>query len=153
MAKVCSSCKQDKSLEEFDVCRIIDDKKYYRRYCSDCRKEIGKTKYFNDRERQRRKSQKSYAKHREKHRENARNKFRNKTKDVYFAFLEKQNYVCAICRKPETAKRNGRIKDMALDHCHETGKYRGVLCQNCNTTLGHIKDDIEILKKMIEYLS
>ncbi len=62
----------------------------------------------------------------------------------YNSMLEKQNYSCLICRsKPET---------LHVDHCHKTGKVRGLLCSTCNTALGHAKDDIEILKKMIEYL-
>ena len=40
-----------------------------------------------------------------------------------------------------------------IDHCHSTNKVRGVLCTNCNTALGKFKDDIELLKKAINYLT
>lgn len=53
---------------------------------------------------------------------------------------------CAICASPR-GKRNH-----ALDHCHTTGKLRGVLCVNCNQGLGHFKDDVERLRKAIQYL-
>jgi len=39
-----------------------------------------------------------------------------------------------------------------LDHCHKTGRIRGVLCNNCNTGLGKFYDDIELLKTAINYL-
>jgi hypothetical protein len=39
-----------------------------------------------------------------------------------------------------------------IDHCHKTEKIRGVLCNNCNTALGLIKDDIQILSNLIRYL-
>jgi len=54
---------------------------------------------------------------------------------------------CAICKIKEPGKRNFQI-----DHCHKTGKIRGLLCINCNTGLGQFKDKIAFLKKAIEYL-
>lgn len=39
-----------------------------------------------------------------------------------------------------------------VDHCHTTGKVRGLLCNNCNTALGLVDDKIEVLKRMIKYL-
>lgn len=58
------------------------------------------------------------------------------TPSDYRQMLEKQNHVCAICGEPETTKRNGRIIHLAIDHDHETGKVRGLLCKRCNTVLG-----------------
>lgn len=66
----------------------------------------------------------------------------------YERLLEKQNNVCAICGQGETRPN----KALAVDHCHETGKVRGLLCQRCNTMLGGSKDNTEILAKAIEYL-
>tara|TARA_R110000744_G_scaffold336996_1_gene442270 strand:+ start:296 stop:640 length:345 start_codon:yes stop_codon:yes gene_type:complete len=39
-----------------------------------------------------------------------------------------------------------------IDHCHKTGKIRGVLCNGCNTGLGKFKDDVELMRKAIRYL-
>ncbi len=66
-----------------------------------------------------------------------------------------QNYVCAICKKPETIKRKGNnnsIKPLCVDHCHETGIVRGLLCHFCNAGLGYFKDSLENLKIAIVYL-
>lgn len=73
----------------------------------------------------------------------------NITVEEYNALLKKQNGVCAICGV--TANSNGTR--LCVDHCHTTGVIRGILCHNCNTTLGRVNDDISILQKCIEYLS
>ena len=71
------------------------------------------------------------------------------TLDEYNEILKGQNGVCAICKQPESVK--GR-KNLAVDHCHETGKIRGLLCTFCNTALGKLKEDISIMENMIEYI-
>jgi hypothetical protein len=58
---------------------------------------------------------------------------------------------CAICGSEET--NNIKTNKMYVDHCHETGKVRGLLCNGCNSGLGHFKDSINNLKLAIEYLS
>lgn len=73
--------------------------------------------------------------------------------DDYRTMLVKQGGVCAICQKPETSKaNNGYTKNLAVDHCHSTGKVRGLLCHHCNTALGKFKDDITLLEAAIKYL-
>lgn len=67
-----------------------------------------------------------------------------------------QDDCCKICGK-HVSKNNGPVakngsQRLCVDHCHSTGKVRGLLCNNCNRALGLLKDDKEILKKMIEYL-
>lgn len=63
-----------------------------------------------------------------------------------------QGGVCAICKKPETAVLNGRVKNLATDHCHETGAVRGLLCGRCNTALGLFDDDLDLLELAQCYL-
>ena len=72
---------------------------------------------------------------------------------------EKQQGCCAICNKKlcftgvnarETKALS--LNEPCVDHCHETGSVRGVLCWSCNIALGHVKDNVEILSKMIEYV-
>jgi len=53
----------------------------------------------------------------------------------------------------EQRKQNIRSSNnLLVDHCHVTGKYRGLLCNRCNTSLGFVNDDIELLEKMVNYL-
>jgi hypothetical protein len=59
--------------------------------------------------------------------------------DEYLRMGEEQGWVCAICGLPEIAQRSGRVMSLAVDHCHETGRVRGLLCGNCNTGLGKVE--------------
>ena len=72
------------------------------------------------------------------------------TLDEYESMLESQGGVCAICKQPE---RGNRAKRLAVDHCHETGVIRGLLCQSCNRALGLFKDDVDLLNAAINYLT
>ncbi|NDB61103.1 recombination endonuclease VII [bacterium] len=68
----------------------------------------------------------------------------------YQKLLEAQNHKCAICGSPPPNNRKTRL---SIDHCHKTGKVRGLLCDRCNRSIGLLKDDVSILKKAIEYLN
>ena len=69
------------------------------------------------------------------------------TADEYDSMLLKQGGVCAICKnKPD-------IKHMAVDHNHETGAVRGILCENCNRAIGLLYDNKAYLQSAIDYLS
>ena len=73
--------------------------------------------------------------------------------DDYLKLLEDQHHVCAICGNVETARNpSGKIKPLSVDHCHKTGKVRGLLCRACNTLLGNAKDDVDVLISAISYL-
>ena len=75
------------------------------------------------------------------------------TQEDYTNMLATQNGVCAICKCAETAKSNaGYVKNLAVDHCHVTGKVRGLLCHDCNTGIGKLKDNISLLESAIKYL-
>jgi len=62
--------------------------------------------------------------------------------------------LCSICGKPETVLSRNRdwVKELSVDHCHETGKIRGLLCHSCNTGLGSFKDSVALMKAAITYL-
>lgn len=75
------------------------------------------------------------------------------TSEIYSRMLHEQNGVCAICGNPETATRLGVVKALSVDHCHSTGRIRGLLCSDCNTGIGKLKDDLKILQNAIQYLS
>lgn len=67
------------------------------------------------------------------------------TEETYNDLLVDQNYCCKICnKKPDY--------NLYVDHNHETGQVRGLLCLQCNTALGNFYDDIGLLQKAIEYL-
>lgn len=69
--------------------------------------------------------------------------------DEYDRMLERQGGVCAICGNGAS---DAIRKNLAVDHCHGTGRVRGLLCGNCNTGLGSFKDDPVLLRRAIKYL-
>jgi len=76
--------------------------------------------------------------------------------DDYFLMYEAQNKSCKICKKPELRRNHKKKREQLLplfvDHCHETGKVRGLLCSKCNSGIGMFEDNIESLIAAISYL-
>lgn len=63
----------------------------------------------------------------------------------YDDLVQHQEGICAICEEPFT-------DDDVIDHCHDTGKVRGLLCHRCNKGLGFFRDKTNILYRAIKYL-
>lgn len=74
------------------------------------------------------------------------------TLEEYLDLAEKQNFVCSICGKENFAMGQNHSGCLVVDHNHETGKVRGLLCHNCNRALGLFKDNPSVLQKAFEYL-
>jgi hypothetical protein len=68
------------------------------------------------------------------------------TIDQYRVLLDRQGGKCAICGGNENGRR------FAVDHCHDTGRIRGLLCMKCNTGIGKLRDSVDLLRKAIAYL-
>ena len=69
------------------------------------------------------------------------------TAEEYYQLFDKQEGLCLICLAPEKENRL-----LSVDHCHYTGKIRGLLCKKCNTGIGMLQDDPELLKRALAYL-
>lgn len=65
----------------------------------------------------------------------------------YEILLQSQQSVCYICLRPSS---NG--KSLSVDHDHKTGRVRNLLCHRCNTALGMLDENIDRMKKMIDYI-
>jgi hypothetical protein len=76
------------------------------------------------------------------------------THGEFCAAWEEQGGKCSICSTelPDLMRYDNRRRGYAIDHNHETGKFRGILCLNCNSLLGMAKDSARILAKAIGYL-
>lgn len=71
------------------------------------------------------------------------------TGETYAGMVLEQGNLCAACGTPASETQR---KKLFVDHCHTTGKIRGLLCQKCNTALGMVEDDVTRLAALISYL-
>jgi hypothetical protein len=69
------------------------------------------------------------------------------TQQEWQAMALAQGYCCAICLT------HLQKKKLAVDHCHQTGKVRGLLCHHCNTALGHLRDNPLIIESALRYIN
>ena len=74
------------------------------------------------------------------------------TYDDYNKMFIEQNGCCAICDTHITDINHKHKKHLCIDHNHETGKVRGLLCDSCNRGIGLLKDNYKILIKAANYL-
>ena len=129
--KKCSNCNIIKTLDEFYNSKNGKLGKHH--YCKNCLSENKKKHYDYD------KSKKRALKYKY-----------NLTEESLNEMYLLQNKECGICKKEFDilSKHNG----LYVDHCHSSGKVRGLLCRNCNALLGNCKDNIEILSSSMSYL-
>jgi len=162
--KICTRCKKTRVLSKFTKQKECKDG--VRSICKHCDKEWRANYYLNNKEKIKKsvsqwqkenrvlvyaRKKSYYKKHPIKRKQyqrlcNLKYKF-GMTVNDYNKILKNQNYTCAICHKKESKQ-----KHLSVDHNHKTGKVRGLLCSNCNNTLGLLYEDIKILKSMITYL-
>ncbi len=130
--KICSKCKHNKPLSEFSKHKSGKLGVYH--YCKTCHSEQRKNTY-------------NYSKSRNRRILNSYGIDINTVETMYMS----QNKCCKICNKeyPVVSKHGG----LYIDHCHTTGKVRGLLCSKCNGLLGACNDDITILKSAIDYIT
>lgn len=69
------------------------------------------------------------------------------TPEAFSSMLSEQGGACAVCRTGEPGK-----KGWAVDHCHDTGRVRGVLCNACNLSLGLLQDDPARIRAAADYV-
>jgi predicted ATPase len=143
--KTCKICKEEKGISEFHKL-----KKWYASYCKRCQSVFIK-KWREDNIEEIKKKKKEY--HQNLSPEYKRNRKYvsryNITIEIYDEMFQKQEGVCAICFQKETRKSR---KFLSIDHCHKTGKVRGLLCDSCNNILGRAKDNNLILLSAAHYL-
>lgn len=154
--KKCTLCRKEKELSEFAKDKYNKDGLTFR--CKECRNNRYNEYYKRNPEKQKEKndSQKENRKRFYDSEKGIESSRRAHLKRVFGISLEeynemskKQNHLCAICGESENCYRN---KVLSVDHCHKTGRIRGLLCSTCNRALGFLKDNKEILNNAIKYL-
>ena len=132
--KTCNTCKEVKEKSEFYNCSQSKDGKQGR--CRSCKK-VNDTKWKKENP----DAAKAIIRRR------LAKKF-DITVAEWDQLLVDQDHKCKICDTHE----DDLSRKLAVDHCHTTGKVRGLLCLSCNVALGHFKDDINLLRKAEDYL-
>ena len=105
---------------------------------------------------QEREYQKKYRDNNKDKRKNVMLKLRfNLTLEEYKSMLEAQGGVCKICSMTETTKKNNsdEVRMLCVDHDHNTGQVRGLLCNNCNRALGHYEATKPRAQEFEKYLN
>ena len=140
MQRKCKTCGETKDHSEYPY----DDRKGYRDnirpHCKVCRR-----LYENA----------SFHKHKHKRPYNYEEDKDRKLQSTYgisyqeyLVMLAAQQGCCAICGTDDTGKR----KAFAVDHCHTSGKVRGLLCSPCNTAIGSLREDLGIMQRAMDYV-
>mgnify|MGYP003939491259 CR=1 FL=1 len=146
--KRCSKCGLIKSYSNFYVDKSRKDGLTYD--CKECRKSHRRSYYMKTKNT---KYMKEYNKqYYKENKTKEHNRYLEKTYGITYKekirLLELQNYKCAICGKDLKTRGN----DTNIDHNHDTGDVRGILCTRCNTLLGWANESIEILMRAVYYL-
>lgn len=134
LEKVCCTCQKAKDASSFHRSKSTKDGLDPR--CRDCR----------------RKATASHNTDVELKRSNSRLRFYGITGADYDAMFLAQDGLCAICRLPESMTYKGQVKQLSVDHDHDTGRVRGLLCAACNFALGKFRDDPALLRAAADYL-
>lgn len=71
------------------------------------------------------------------------------TKEEWLQKVDAQGGLCALCKIPG---RTGKLGRLSVDHCHVTGRVRGLLCSPCNSAIGVLGDTPEMLERAVKYL-
>lgn len=170
--KTCCQCRETLAAVEFNKHAASKDGLYPS--CRSCTNRGKRDRYAEDPESAKARLRASYLRRRDKaladgreswakrDPEDSRHKFRaghlkrkfGITLAQYDDMFAEQQGLCAICQNPEVDvdARTGRLRYLAIDHCHASGSVRGLLCRRCNTALGLLEDDRERIRKMLDYL-
>jgi hypothetical protein len=141
MTKICGLCDEPKDLDDFHRHKKSADGRHP--WCKECKNKRQRGHYLDNR-----------AEILTTMRANRRGKYRRSdlkrnygmSEQEYDARSEKQQGRCALCGRIPTGS-------LHVDHDHETGAVRGLLCSHCNTGLGLFRDNPDLLKKAIDYLA
>jgi Recombination endonuclease VII len=132
--KKCYDCKEFKNVDCFWKNKTSSDGLSW--YCKSCGKRRNRTYCKENKDSINKQVRESY-----------RQKKYGISPKEWEVLFNSQNGRCAICETGKLGKNHWHT-----DHDHQTGRIRGILCSNCNTALGLLKDDITRLEKSIEYL-
>jgi hypothetical protein len=152
--KICKTCKSEKPIQEFHITQkagykgtdgYVRTKTLYKTSCKVCEREKQLQKYHNLPTEKQRKRRSNNTSNNPEYRKAY--KLKNKyglTTEEFSAMVLNQDNKCKIC--------GDEMSPPQVDHNHSTGKVRSLLCRACNTSLGLLREDPQILRNMISYI-
>lgn len=137
----CHTCEEIK--DESCFSKQTRSKRGFSYKCKKCHNEYSKTKWYPENQKKQIESSEKWKR---------KNKLRCKISKYKitdnFEYIEKEylkcNNICQICKKEDI--------NICLDHCHKTMKFRGFLCQTCNSAIAFLNEDVNILQNAIDYI-
>lgn len=151
--KVCKTCQTSKPFAEFN--RRSASRDGLARVCKECDADRKKQDILQYPEKHREKRRQRHERNLEQNILNERlGTFRRKygvSRELYDELFDQQQGRCAICQM-EALSRHGPKGTLRIDHNHETGAIRALLCNCCNTALGMFHDDIALVRIAVDYL-
>lgn len=151
--KTCSRCKIEKSLDQFNKDSSRKDGLTF--HCKTCVNFYSlKSRIYLDPEYRKAQSKKYKDENPQKIRAQWIKQIYKLSWEDYEKIFYSQDGVCKICNTPLKLHKGIEhgFEVAVVDHCHSTGKVRGLLCTKCNTALGLLKDSVSILKNAQNYL-
>lgn len=130
MLKTCKICGIEKNISDFYMGR---------KDCKDCKNAAARKNWKENTE--------ASDRYKKRARERAKERRYGITQAEFDNILKSQKNKCAICESQFKSS-----KDTHIDHCHNSSKVRGLLCNNCNIALGQFEDNIEFMQNAIKYL-
>lgn len=160
--RTCTKCSEEKQLTQFY--KKVGGRDGLTAHCKECLCKKSSERYHQDPQKAQ-ESSKNYAR-RNSDKVNAKNRAWCKanpsvtrdyslrkaygiTLEDYNKMFSEQNGCCAICKRHQSEFK----RPLFVDHCHSTGRVRGLLCSGCNSGIGMFEDSKEFLQSAIGYLS
>jgi hypothetical protein len=156
MLKICKACRTAKPLTEFyknqdgvhargprcKACMRVHTAAYYQRNKSACNAAVARWRRKNP-DKSLAISRRDYVRNVEMHRLRTILRSKGLTLDQYHSIAESQDFCCYLC---------GEFRPLHVDHDHATGRVRRMLCMECNTSIGKLKDDPALLRRAADYI-
>lgn len=152
--KKCASCELEK--EETLFHRKKGTRDGLHNYCKECTAQKNKEWVVNNKERHKASCSSWYKNNKDKAKQRSTEwhymTYYGISYSDFRSLAQDQDNKCKLCGIELSFSNHKKQNGAVLDHCHTTGKIRGVLCSGCNKGLGHFKDNIELFNKAILYL-
>ena len=145
----CKGCKSRIEKESNQRPAVWNRQKAYRERTKERRSQQGKARYEASKQQVLATRKTQYQVNKERHRAASIKKLYGLTPEEWNALFEQQKGQCAICGNDFDMNKS---KFIQVDHCHDTGVIRGLLCTKCNVGLGAFGDSLEMLLKAVQYL-